>query len=145
MVIFLCIVLALVTFMMSMAILVQEPKQSGLSGSFGMGGEQMLGAGSPNAISKFTGVLAAIFLGLCLVIGLVDQKAQDTTSIELQEGDTTGGDPGFEAIDGGTGESVTPTPTPGGAGESGGTSGADGGGSSLTPAPADAPDDGSGG
>ena len=54
MVTFLCIVLALLTFMMSMAILVQEPKQAGLSGSFGMGGEQMLGAGSPNATDRRT-------------------------------------------------------------------------------------------
>ena len=93
MVTLLCIVLALITFLMSMAILIQEPKQSGLSGSFGMGGEQMLGAGSPNAISKFTGILAALFFVLCLAIGLLDQAAQEETSIEPREGDTSGVNP----------------------------------------------------
>ena len=118
MVTFLCIVLALITFMMSMAILVQEPKQGGLSGSFGMGGEQMLGAGSPNAISKFTGILAACFLVLCLVIGLVDQASQEQTGIKQQPGDTSGldpavggpADPGAGATPGAGG--FTPPPDP---------------------------------
>jgi len=106
MVTILCILLALVTFIMSMAILVQDPKQAGLSGSFGMGGEQMLGAGTPNAISKFTGFLAVAFLVLCLVIGLVDESVQNKSGLKAQEGDLEGIETTFESADpaAGTGE-----------------------------------------
>ena len=115
MVTILCILLALVTFIMSMAILVQDPKQAGLSGSFGMGGEQMLGAGTPNAISKFTGFLAVAFLVLCLVIGLVDESVQNKSGLKAQEGDleaTVGADPAAGtgetgAVDTGLGGAVT--------------------------------------
>ena len=109
MVTILCILLALVTFIMSMAILVQDPKQAGLSGSFGMGGEQMLGAGTPNAISKFTGFLAVAFLVLCLVIGLVDESVQNKSGLKAQEGDleaTVGGREG--PLDRGAGGVITP-------------------------------------
>ncbi len=90
MIILLSIVLAFVTFAMCMAILLQEPKQAGLSGSFGMGGDQMLGAGSPNALSKFTGYLAVGFLVLCLSIGLLKKQDMGSSGIQLQDGDTRG-------------------------------------------------------
>ena len=89
-IILLSILLAFVTFAMSMAILLQEPKQAGLSGSFGMGGDQMLGAGSPNALSKFTGFLAVGFLVLCLGIGLLKKQDISSSDIQMQEGDTRG-------------------------------------------------------
>ncbi len=117
MVTLLCIVLGIVSFLMCMAILVQEPKQGGLSGTFGMGGDQMLGAGNPNAISKFTGILAGTFLVLCLLIGLVDQASQEQTGIKDIPGDSSGLDP-----------SVGAPPDPGGAGAGAGTG-------SLTPTP----------
>ena len=88
--IFLMIVLAFVSLIMGMAILLQEPKQAGLSGSFGMGGDQMLGAGTPNPLSKLTGWLAAVFLALCLVIGLVQKSSAEKSSIPMQAGDTSG-------------------------------------------------------
>lgn len=120
-VVLLCIILAIVTFLMGMAILLQEPKQSGLSGSFGMGGDQMLGAGSANPLSKLTGILAAVFLALCLGIGLLEEKRAHDTSIEERAEDTTGVTPavGDTSIPPG-GDAVTPPmpppPAPGGSG-----------------------------
>jgi protein translocase SecG subunit len=108
----LCILLALVTFLMGMAILLQEPKQSGLSGSFGMGGDQMLGAGSPNPLSKFTGILAGVFLVLCLGIGLLEQKRMTDTAIEERAEDASGVPPAVGSTDELGGDATTPPMPP---------------------------------
>jgi len=147
MVILLCIVLALVTFLMGMAILLQEPKQSGLSGSFGMGGDQMLGAGSANPLSKLTGILAAAFLVLCLGIGLLEQKEATDTSIEERAEDGSGVPPAVGgAIDDLGGDPVTPPLPPAPQGSTGPdlTPGSTGG-TPPTPPPTPPPGDGSGG
>jgi protein translocase SecG subunit len=88
--IILYIILGGVTLVMGLAILLQEPKQAGLGGSFGMGGDQMLGARSPNALSRFTGMLSVAFLVLCLGIGLLDKVEAGRSSIDPQAGDQSG-------------------------------------------------------
>ncbi|MHC4935752.1 MAG: preprotein translocase subunit SecG [Planctomycetota bacterium] len=90
MLIILYIILGGVTLVMGLAILLQEPKQAGLGGSFGMGGDQMLGARSPNALSRFTGMLSVAFLVLCLGIGLLDKVEAGRSSIDPQAGDQSG-------------------------------------------------------
>lgn len=115
MIVFLCIILALLTFLMGMAILLQEPKQSGLSGSFGMGGDAMLGAGKPNALSRFTGILAGAFLVLCLGIGLLEQREMKQSGIEDRPEDAA--EAGLQPGATGEGDAVTPPmPPPGGTG-----------------------------
>ena len=126
MVTFLSIVLAFVTLIMGMAILLQEPKQAGLSGSFGMGGDQMLGAGTPNPLSKLTGWLAVAFLVLCLGIGLIEKGVSAESGIQEQPGDTSGLAPAISNPDAALpGELDIGTP--------GGTTGADG----ITDGPTD--------
>jgi len=88
--IILYIILGGVTLVMGLTILLQEPKQAGLGGSFGMGGDQMLGARSPNALSRFTGMLSVAFLVLCLGIGLLDKVEAGRSSIDPQAGDQSG-------------------------------------------------------
>ena len=90
MLIILYIILGGVTLVMGLTILLQEPKQAGLGGSFGMGGDQMLGARSPNALSRFTGMLSVAFLVLCLGIGLLDKVEAGRSSIDPQAGDQSG-------------------------------------------------------
>jgi preprotein translocase subunit SecG len=146
-VILLCIVLALVTFLMGMAILLQEPKQSGLSGSFGMGGDQMLGAGSANPLSKLTGILASVFLALCLGIGLLEQSASEQSRIPELPGDEAGVPAEVGGIPGEVGgDAVTPPmppPAEGGSGLS--PTPAESGGTPPAPPPTPAPGEGSGG
>jgi preprotein translocase subunit SecG len=110
MVIVLCILLAIVTFLMGVAILLQEPKQSGLSGSFGMGGDQMLGTGKPNELSKFTGILAAAFILISMGVVLLDEGAKGRSVIEEQAGDEANVSPAPLTVPppGGTGAGTAP-------------------------------------
>ena len=133
MLIILYIILGGVTLVMGLTILLQEPKQAGLGGSFGMGGDQMLGARSPNALSRFTGMLSVAFLVLCLGIGLLDKVEAGRSSIDPQAGDQSGMRTSVEpvgttpegdgAIDGATDGGATD----GGATDGGATDGADAG------------------
>ncbi|MGA1780237.1 MAG: preprotein translocase subunit SecG [Planctomycetota bacterium] len=137
MLIILYIILGGVTLVMGLAILLQEPKQAGLGGSFGMGGDQMLGARSPNALSRFTGMLSVAFLVLCLGIGLLDKVEAGRSSIDPQAGDQSGMRTSVEpvgttpegdgAIDGATdGGATDGGATDGGATDGGATDGAAG-------------------
>jgi len=126
--IILYIILGGVTLVMGRAILLQEPKQAGLGGSFGMGGDQMLGARSPNALSRFTGMLSVAFLVLCLGIGLLDKVEAGRSSIDPQAGDQSGMRTSVEPV--GTtpeGDGAIDGATDGGATDGGATDGADAG------------------
>lgn len=71
---------------MGLAILLQEPKQAGLSGAFGLGGDsQMLGTSPTSGIAKLTRFLAVVFFALCLSVGII-AKEEGSTSI-LQDDD----------------------------------------------------------
>jgi protein translocase SecG subunit len=126
--IILYIILGGVTLVMGLTILLQEPKQAGLGGSFGMGGDQMLGARSPNALSRFTGMLSVAFLVLCLGIGLLDKVEAGRSSIDPQAGDQSGMRTSVEPV--GTtpeGDGAIDGATDGGATDGGATDGADAG------------------
>ncbi len=128
MLIILYIILGGVTLVMGLTILLQEPKQAGLGGSFGMGGDQMLGARSPNALSRFTGMLSVAFLVLCLGIGLLDKVEAGRSSIDPQAGDQSGMRTSVEPV--GTtpeGDGAIDGATDGGATDGGATDGADAG------------------
>ena len=128
MLIILYIILGGVTLVMGLTILLQEPKQAGLGGSFGMGGDQMLGARSPNALSRFTRMLSVAFLVLCLGIGLLDKVEAGRSSIDPQAGDQSGMRTSVEPV--GTtpeGDGAIDGATDGGATDGGATDGADAG------------------
>ena len=61
----LMILLGLVTVLLGFVILIQEPKQAGLSGAFGLGGtDQMMGTKPTSGIGRFTAYLSVIFFVL---------------------------------------------------------------------------------
>lgn len=75
------VLLGFVSVLMGLAILLQEPKQAGLSGAFGLGGDsQMLGTSPTSGIAKLTRLLAVIFFALCLGVGIL-AKDQSTSSM----------------------------------------------------------------
>lgn len=107
---FLMIALGLVTFLMGVAILLQEPKQGGLSGAFGMGGDQMLGTSSSSGISRFTTLLAVVFFGLSIAVGVMSTASSNTSSIRGVEGDVSGTGSSIESLDLGGGLEEVPLP-----------------------------------
>ena len=88
----------------------------------------MLGARSPNALSRFTGMLSVAFLVLCLGIGLLDKVEAGRSSIDPQAGDQSGMRTSVEPV--GTtpeGDGAIDGATDGGATDGGATDGADAG------------------
>ena len=96
---FLMIVLGCVTVLLGLAILLQEPKQAGLSGAFGLGGsEQMLGTSTTSGIARFTMFLAVAFFLLCITVGLMAREDRDDTRLKPDPIE-----PGFGALEPGVG------------------------------------------
>ena len=126
MVTFLMILLGVVTVLLGLAILLQEPKQAGLSGAFGLGGtEQMLGTSPTSGIARFTMVLSVVFFVLCIAVGLLAREERDDSrltsdpigdSIGVLEpggvgiGDAVGGDGRVTIVDPVTGIGIVGVP-----------------------------------
>jgi len=126
MVTFLMILLGVVTVLLGLAILLQEPKQAGLSGAFGLGGEtQMLGTSATSGIARFTMYLSVAFFVLCITVGLMAREERDDSrltsdpigdSIGVLEpggvgiGDAVGGDGRVTIVDPVTGIGIVGAP-----------------------------------
>jgi preprotein translocase subunit SecG len=70
---FLLIIFVLVCFALVVVILLQAGKGQGLAGTFGGPGAGAVfgGRGAATFLSKATGILATLFLSLCLLIGYI--------------------------------------------------------------------------
>ena len=79
----LSVLLGFVSVLMGLAILLQEPKQAGLSGAFGLGGDnQMLGTSPASGIAKLTRLLALIFFALCIGVGILAKEESSSSILE---------------------------------------------------------------
>jgi protein translocase SecG subunit len=85
---FLTVILVLTSFLLILLVLIQLPKKDAGPGvAFGGGAtEAMFGAGSGNALTKITKYCAATFMGLSLLLAVVNsQRAQATgRSLDLE-------------------------------------------------------------
>ena len=76
-IVFLIVILALVCFLMIVAVLMQRPKQEGLGAAFGGGiTDQMWGAQTSNVLQKATVSLAIIFFVITLILSVLVAKKQ---------------------------------------------------------------------
>lgn len=79
MVLLLTVIIALVSFLLILVVLVQNPKGGGLNASFGGGqaANQIMGAAnSTNLLERITWGLAGTLLALCLFMGVFFKGAQ---------------------------------------------------------------------
>ena len=77
------VLLGFVSVLMGLAILLQEPKQAGLSGAFGLGGDnQMLGTSPASGIAKLTRLLAVVFFALCLGVGILAKEESSSSMLQ---------------------------------------------------------------
>lgn len=76
----------LVAALMTVSILMQAAKGGGLAASFGgMGGGGVFGPrGAANILQKATTILAALYLVLCLIIGLVGRSGEEQRASIIQ-------------------------------------------------------------
>ena len=77
---FLLILFVLVCFGLVIVILLQAGKGKGLAGTFGGPGAGAVfgGRGATTFLSKATGILATLFLSLCLLIGYIYKSQSET-------------------------------------------------------------------
>ncbi|MCP4439036.1 MAG: preprotein translocase subunit SecG [Aureispira sp.] len=79
MVLLLTVLIALISFLLILVVLVQNPKGGGLNASFGGGqaANQIMGAAnSTNLLEKITWALAGSLLALCLITGVFFKGGQ---------------------------------------------------------------------
>ena len=101
------VLLGFVSVLMGLAILLQEPKQAGLSGAFGLGGDnQMLGTSPASGIAKLTRLLAVVFFALCLGVGILAKEESSSSMLQddpsnpaLTTDETAGADLGADLGD----------------------------------------------
>lgn len=86
---FLIIVHVLVCIVLTVVILLQSSKGGGLAGVFGGGGGGMGavfgGRGAASFLSKLTTILAIIFMGISLLLGMITRGGDGSQSIVGQE------------------------------------------------------------
>lgn len=83
---FLLVVQLIITLMMIGIILVQKSEGGGLGMGSGPGGGMFTARGASNFLTRLTAILAAIFMGLCLLMTWMNrQSAHHASSIIYQE------------------------------------------------------------
>jgi preprotein translocase subunit SecG len=85
MVTFLVVLFVVACFGMIMVILLQSSKGQGLAGTFGGAGASAVfgGRGAATFLSKATGILAVIYMVLCLLIGYFYKQQTETVRESL--------------------------------------------------------------
>lgn len=85
--IFLVVVIALIGLVMSLLVLIQSGKGGGLAGiASGGATTQILGTRqAPDVLEKATWIMAALFIGLCILTNFaIDHEAQQRSIIQQQ-------------------------------------------------------------
>lgn len=79
----------IVTLMMIGVILIQKSEASGLLGSSGGGGGGLFTArGASNLLTRVTAILAAIFMGLCLLMTAVNRHTSHNAASIIYQPNT---------------------------------------------------------
>jgi preprotein translocase subunit SecG len=78
MIIFLYILFVLICLVLILIVLMQDEQGDSLGGIFGGGSTTPFGSRSGNVLTRFTGILAAVFFVIALIVGLVNRSAERT-------------------------------------------------------------------
>jgi len=74
--IFLYILFAIIAILLTFVVLIQDEQGEGIGGLFGGGSSTAFGSRSGNVLTRFTGILAAVFFVVCLLLGLLNRSPQ---------------------------------------------------------------------
>ncbi|MBN1560552.1 preprotein translocase subunit SecG [candidate division KSB1 bacterium] len=79
-------IFVIVAFLLVFVILIQSGKGGGLAGIAGGGMNQLFGGqGSAPFLTRATAILAAAFMVIALILGMITQGTEDQTSIMQRE------------------------------------------------------------
>ena len=76
MVILLYILFILAALILTLIVLIQDDQGEGIGGLFGGGSSTPFGSRSGNVLTRFTGILAAVFLVTCVILGLANRSSE---------------------------------------------------------------------
>ena len=76
MVILLYIIFVLAALILTLVVLIQDDQGEGIGGLFGGGSSTPFGSRSGNVLTRFTGIVAAVFLITSVVVGLVNRSTE---------------------------------------------------------------------
>ena len=74
MAVILYIFFGLASVILILLVMIQDEQGEGLGGIFGGGSTTPFGSRSGNVLTRFTGIVSAVFFIVCLVIGLVNRS-----------------------------------------------------------------------
>ena len=105
------IVFAITSVVLVLIVLIQDEGGEGFGGIFGGGSTTPFGSRSGNVLTKFTSILAALFILICVVLGLINKSAEIEGSINLEAGAETE-DPLIQTEDFSVEDNVIQLPAP---------------------------------
>jgi preprotein translocase subunit SecG len=122
MVILLYILFVLAALVVTLVVLIQDDKGEGIGGLFGGGSGTAFGSRSGNVLTRFTGIVAAVFLVTAVILGLASRTkergeitgptTEQTTKQKFFEPiarETTSPQPGSDTL---SPNSPSPSPSP---------------------------------
>jgi preprotein translocase subunit SecG len=77
------ILFAFVSLILVLVVLIQDEGGEGMGGMFGGGSTTPFGSRSGNVLTRFTSIVAGIFLIICIGIGLLSKSPEIESSVNL--------------------------------------------------------------
>jgi protein translocase SecG subunit len=83
MIVLLYVLFALVSIVLVLIVLIQDEGGEGFGGIFGGGSTTPFGSRSGNVLTRFTSILAALFIFICVGLGLLNKSPEIESSVNL--------------------------------------------------------------
>jgi len=103
------VVFALTSVVLVLIVLIQDEGGEGFGGIFGGGSATPFGPRSGNVLTRFTAILATLFILICVVLGLMNKSSEIESSLDL-EAEAAVPDPLIQTEDYTVEDSATYTP-----------------------------------
>jgi preprotein translocase subunit SecG len=78
------VIFAFTSVVLVLIVLIQDEGGEGFGGIFGGGSTTPFGSRSGNVLTKFTSILAALFILICVVLGLINKSSEIEGSLDIE-------------------------------------------------------------
>jgi preprotein translocase subunit SecG len=78
------VIFAFTSVILVVIVLIQDEGGEGFGGIFGGGSTTPFGSRSGNVLTKFTSILAALFILICVVLGLINKSSEIEGSLDIE-------------------------------------------------------------
>jgi preprotein translocase subunit SecG len=78
------VIFALTSVVLVLIVLIQDEGGEGFGGIFGGGSTTPFGSRSGNVLTKFTSILATLFIIICVILGLINKSSEIEGSLDIE-------------------------------------------------------------